>query len=43
MEIGRHMTMPSDLKVRPPLVGAEDLRGEFGRMTDAQKTAWEAA
>jgi len=43
MEIGRHMTMASDLKVRPALVGAEDLRGEFGRMTDAQKTAWDAA
>jgi arylsulfatase A-like enzyme len=43
MEIGRDMTMASDLKVRPPLVGASGLAGEFGRMDDAQKSAWDAA
>ncbi len=43
MEVGRDLTLPSDLKVRPPLVGAPTLAGEFGRMTDAQKTAWDAA
>lgn len=43
MEIGRDMTMASDLKVRPPVVGAQGLTGEFGRMADAQKAAWDAA
>ena len=43
MEVGRHMTMASDLKMRPPLVGAAPLAGEFARMTDAQKAAWDAA
>jgi arylsulfatase A-like enzyme len=43
MEIGRDMTLPSDLKVRPPLATAQGLTGEFGRMTDAQKVAWDAA
>ncbi len=43
MEVGRHMTMASDLKMRPPLVGATTLAGEFGRMSDAQKVAWDAA
>ena len=43
MEIGRDMTLASDLKVRPPLVGATGLGGEFARMSDAQKVAWDAA
>lgn len=43
MEVGRDMTLASDLKMRPPLVGAPTLGGEYGRMTDAQKTAWDAA
>ena len=43
MEIGRDMTMASDLKVRPPVATAQGLTGEFGRMSDAQKAAWDAA
>ncbi len=43
MQVGRDLTMVSDLKVRPPLVGATGLAGEFNRMTDAQKVAWDAA
>ena len=43
MEVGRDMTMASDLKVTPPLVGANALTGEYARMTDAQKVAWDAA
>jgi len=45
MEIARHMNLPSDLKVTPPLGSPEgaNLKGEFGRMTPAQKTAWDAA
>lgn len=43
MQVGRDMTMASDLKVRPPLVGATGLAGEFARMSDAQKAAWDAA
>lgn len=43
MEVGRDMTMASDLKMRPPLVGATGLAGEFNRMTDDQKIAWDDA
>ena len=43
MEVGRDMTLASDLKMRAPLVGAATLGGEYRRMTDAQKTAWDAA
>ena len=43
MQVGRDMTLASDLKMRPPLVGSTQLAGEYARMTDAQKTVWDAA
>jgi len=43
MQVGRDLTMASDLKVRPPLVGAANPGGEYARMSDAQKAAWDAA
>lgn len=43
MQVGRDLTLASDLKMRPPLVGSTQLGGEYARMTDAQKRAWDAA
>ena len=39
MQVGRDLTLASDLKMRPPLVGSTQLAGEYSRMTDAQKVA----
>jgi len=39
MELGRDMTMGSDLKVRPPLVGATALGGDFASVVLPDATA----
>lgn len=45
MEIGRHMNADSDLKLTPPLATTPpaELKGEYRRMTPAQRQAWDAA